>query len=105
MRFDPSNMSPSSSDFTEPSDQNQPWFVYIVRCADNTLYTGMTNDLLRRIDQHNAGSASRYTRVRRPVELVYQQQVESRSAALKREYAIKQLTRRRKDQLISDKLV
>lgn len=98
-------MRPSSSDFSEPSDQIQPWFVYIVRCADNTLYTGMTNDLLRRIDQHNAGNASRYTRVRRPVELVYQQQVESRSAALKREYAIKQLTRRQKENLISDKLV
>ena len=105
MRPGPSKMSPSSSDFPELSDQTQPWFVYIVRCADKTLYTGMTNDLLRRIDQHNAGSASRYTRVRRPVELVYQQQVESRSAALKREYAIKQLTRQQKEQLISDKLV
>jgi len=65
----------------------------------------MTNDIIRRIDQHNTGSASRYTRVRRPVKLVYQQQVENRSAALKREYAIKQLTRQQKEQLISDKLV
>ena len=105
MRPDRNNMSPSSSDCPKTLERPQPWFVYIVRCADNTLYTGMTNDIIRRIDQHNAGSASRYTRVRRPVKLVYQQQVENRSAALKREYAIKQLTRQQKEQLISDKLV
>jgi len=98
-------MSQASLDADNSSDQRQAWFVYIVRCNDDTLYTGMTNDIVRRIDQHNAGTASRYTRVRRPVELVYQQQVESRSAALKREYAIKQLTRRQKEQLISDQLV
>ena len=98
-------MSQASLDADNSSDQTPAWFVYIVRCNDDTLYTGMTNDIVRRIDQHNAGTASRYTRVRRPVELVYQQQVESRSAALKREYAIKQLTRKQKEQLIQNQAI
>ncbi len=76
------------------------WFVYILRCADGTLYTGITNDLIRRCKQHNAGTASRYTRSRLPVALVYQEPQVSRSLALKRELAIKALSREQKELLI-----
>ena len=76
------------------------WFVYILRCADDTLYTGITNDLIRRCQQHNAGTASRYTRSRLPVVLVYQEPQASRSLALQREVAIKALARRQKELLI-----
>lgn len=76
------------------------WFVYILRCADDTLYTGITNDLIRRCDQHNAGTASRYTRSRLPVVLVYQETQATRSLALKRELAIKALSRQQKELLI-----
>jgi predicted GIY-YIG superfamily endonuclease len=78
------------------------WFVYILRCADGTLYTGITKDLARRIQQHNAGTASRYTRSRRPVKLVYQEPQRSQSLALRREAAIKKLTRRQKLALIRE---
>ena len=76
------------------------WLVYILRCADDTLYTGITNDLIRRCDQHNAGTASRYTRSRLPVVLVYQETQATRSLALKRELAIKALSRKQKELLI-----
>lgn len=76
------------------------WFIYILRCADGTLYTGVTVDLARRCQQHNAGTASRYTRSRLPAELVYREESTGRGAALKREYAIKRLTRRGKLGLI-----
>ena len=76
------------------------WYVYILRCADDTLYTGITNDPQRRLAQHNAGTASKCTRCRRPVEMVYCQQVEDKGAALRREYAIKQLSRTQKLELI-----
>src|SRR6266851_1630928 len=72
------------------------WFVYIVRCADGSLYTGITKDVKRRCQQHNAGTASRYTRSRRPVELVYHETHPSQSSALKREATIKAMTRRGK---------
>jgi predicted GIY-YIG superfamily endonuclease len=72
------------------------WFVYILRCADGTLYTGITKDLARRTQQHNAGTASRYTRSRRPAKLVYQEPQRSQSLALRREAAIKNLTRQQK---------
>lgn len=76
------------------------WIVYILRCEDGSLYTGITNDLVRRVEQHNAGKASRYTRSRLPVVLVYQELQPSRSLALKREYAIKSLSREEKESLI-----
>ena len=72
------------------------WFVYVVRCADGSLYTGITKDVKRRCQQHNAGTASRYTRSRLPVKLVYQEAHPSQSSALKREAAIKAMTRREK---------
>jgi len=76
------------------------WFVYILRCADGTLYTGVTLDLDRRCRQHNAGTASRYTRSRLPAKLIYREQQNGRGAALKREVAIKRLTRPEKLALI-----
>jgi predicted GIY-YIG superfamily endonuclease len=72
------------------------WIVYIVRCVDGSLYTGITKDVKRRCQQHNAGTASRYTRSRLPVRLVYQDAHASQSSALKREAAIKAMTRREK---------
>ena len=78
------------------------WFVYMVRCADDTLYTGIAKDVARRVKEHNSDNVlgANYTRARRPVALVYTQAVESRSAAAKREYEIKQLTRSGKDELL-----
>jgi putative endonuclease len=75
----------------------------MLRCADGTLYTGITKDVTRRIQQHNGGTASRYTRSRRPVKLVYQENQRSRSLALKREAAIKRLTRKQKLALIRER--
>ncbi len=71
-------------------------FVYIVRCADETLYTGWAMDLARRVAAHNAGRGARYTRLHGPVELVYSEEVPNRSAALKRERVIKRYPRAKK---------
>ena len=76
------------------------WYVYILRCADGTLYTGSTDDVQRRLAVHNSGKGAKYTRGRTPVEVVYTEECESYSAALKREYAIKQLSRQEKWNLI-----
>lgn len=78
------------------------WYVYILRCADGTLYTGSTDDVKRRAEVHNSGKGAKYTRGRRPVEVVYTESCESYSAALKREYAIKQLSRPEKLKLIEN---
>ena len=69
------------------------YWVYILRCADGTLYTGITNDLPRRLAAHNAGRGAKYTRGRGPVELLYREPCPDKSAALKREAAIKALPR------------
>ena len=76
------------------------YWVYSLRCADGTLYTGCTNDLSRRLAAHNAGKGAKYTRSRRPVELVYREEVPDKSAALRREAAIKGLSRGEKLALI-----
>ena len=76
------------------------WFVYALRCSDGTLYTGITNDLNRRCQEHNEGTASRYTRGRGPVVLVYEEAQRSRGSALRREAAIKTLSRRAKESLV-----
>lgn len=70
---------------------NKAWYVYIVRCADQTLYTGVATDLDARIEKHNTGQGAKYTRGRRPVKLVYHEQVVDQSAALRREIAIKRM--------------
>ena len=78
------------------------WQIYIARCADGTLYTGIARDVEKRIAEHNAGNgaAANYTRARRPVVLVYQEAAADRSSASKREYQIKQLSRAEKLSLV-----
>ena len=76
------------------------WSLYILECSDGSLYTGVTNDIDRRFLAHQEGKASRYTRTRRPVALVYREECGSRSQALSRECAVKSLSRRQKDELI-----
>lgn len=75
-------------------------FTYILRCADGTLYTGWTNDLQKRLAAHNAGTGAKYTRTRRPVELVYWERFSSKQEAMSREWAIKQFSRNEKLALI-----
>ena len=79
------------------------WFVYIVRCADDSLYTGITIDLDRRVHEHNGDDClgAKYTKARRPVVLVHQEICESRSVATKREMEIKKLTRKEKGRLLN----
>ena len=77
-------------------------FVYIVRCSDNSLYTGYTNNIEARINKHNAGKGAKYTKIRRPVVLVYQEMYETKSEALRRGYEIKTFTRQRKLKLIEE---
>ena len=72
------------------------WQVYILQCRDETLYTGITDDLERRISRHNAGKGAKYTRGRGPVKLVYREECDDKSHALKREHAIKAMTRTEK---------
>ena len=76
------------------------WYVYILKCCDDTFYTGITNDPQRRLAQHNAGTASKCTRSRRPVQMVYCEPVPDKSTALRKEAAIKRLTRSQKQALI-----
>ncbi|MDA3733829.1 GIY-YIG nuclease family protein [Niameybacter massiliensis] len=78
-------------------------FVYIVKCCDETYYTGYTNNIEKRLKAHNEGKGAKYTRARLPVTLVYQEEYEDKREALKREYAIKQLTRKGKEILIKTK--
>jgi predicted GIY-YIG superfamily endonuclease len=72
------------------------WFVYLLRCGDGSLYCGITDDVLRRLEAHRSGKGAKYTRGRGPLELVYTEECESYSAALKREAAIKKLKRQEK---------
>lgn len=76
------------------------WFVYILRCGDGSLYTGCTDDVQRRLAIHRSGKGAKYTRSRLPLELVYQEPAADRSAALRREAAIKKLRRQEKLRLI-----
>ena len=82
------------------------WYVYILRCADESLYTGVTTDLERRLHEHNhLASGARYTRARRPVHLVYCETFTSRPEACRREYEIKQMSRAEKSALISNDVI
>ena len=78
------------------------WIVYILRCSDNSLYTGITRDLRRRLNEHNHSNrlAAAYTRARRPVSLVYQEAYLNRSSASIREATIKKMTKKEKEQLV-----
>ncbi len=81
--------------------QKSQWYLYILKCGDGTFYTGITIDLSRRLAMHGNGTASRYTRSRLPVELIYREPCANRSTALKKEHAVKALTRRQKEDYIS----
>ncbi|MEE1195895.1 MAG: GIY-YIG nuclease family protein [Lachnospiraceae bacterium] len=75
-------------------------YTYILKCSDGSLYTGWTNNLEKRVADHNAGKGAKYTKGRRPVELAYYEAFETKEEAMKREYAIKQLSRAEKNELI-----
>ena len=78
------------------------WFLYILRCGDGSLYTGITTDVEARLAQHRAGKGAKYTRGRGPLELVYREQCEDHSHALKRELAVKSMTKEEKKKLIGE---
>ena len=80
-------------------------YTYMLKCSDGTLYTGWTNDLDKRVEAHNSGKGAKYTKARRPVELAYYEEFETKEQAMKREYAIKQLGRKEKQKLIAGKEV
>ena len=88
-----------------PSNKESSWFVYILRCADNSLYTGITIDVDKRLNEHNGitKNGAKYTQGRRPVKLAYIEAIESRSEACKRESMIKSLKKVEKEFLISEK--
>lgn len=75
------------------------WYLYILRCGDGTLYTGITTDVQKRLEVHRSGKGAKYTRGRTPLELVYQEECGAHSDALKRELAVKKLSRRDKEGL------
>lgn len=75
-------------------------YVYVLACADDSLYTGYTTDVARRVAEHDAGEGAKYTRGRTPVNLVYVEAFDSQSAAMSREYEIKQFSRARKERLL-----
>lgn len=81
-------------------ERDEPWHLYILECQDRSFYTGITKDLERRLQEHNQGRASRYTRTRRPVRLRYQEQCAGRAQALVREYEVKALSRKQKEELV-----
>ena len=78
-------------------------YTYMVKCSDGTLYTGWTTDLEHRVKAHNDGEGAKYTRSRRPVELVYYEEYATKAEVMKREYSIKQLTRKQQEKLIENK--
>ena len=80
-----------------------PWYVYILRCGDGTLYTGVTDNVERRLAAHRAGKGAKYTRGRGPLELAYTEQLPDKSAALRREAAIKRLPKQKKEALLAKK--
>jgi len=83
---------------SSPADKS--WFLYILECSDGSLYTGITNNIDRRIAKHNAGTASKYTRVRRPVTLRYTEECGTRAQALMRECKVKEMPRIEKLKLL-----
>ena len=76
-------------------------YTYILRCRDGTLYTGWTNDIEKRVKAHNEGKGAKYTKARLPVKLVYSEAFETKTEAMKREYAIKRMRREAKEKLIA----
>nr|WP_084777834.1 GIY-YIG nuclease family protein [Natrialba sp. SSL1] len=101
---DPSDDGKPDSNGTKSEPEPEPidgrHVVYVLECTDGSLYTGYTTDLERRVAEHNAGEGAKYTRGRTPVEVRYHERYETRSAAMSREYEIKQLTRAQKERLV-----
>ena len=85
---------------TKKKEELQRNYTYIVKCSDETLYTGWTNNLKKRLEAHNSGKGAKYTKNRLPVKLVYFEEYDTKQEAMKREYAIKQLSRQKKLALI-----
>ncbi|WP_334328512.1 GIY-YIG nuclease family protein [Companilactobacillus sp. HBUAS59699] len=81
---------------------SRDYFVYILLCADRTFYIGTSNDVLKRVATHNSGKGAKYTKTRRPVKLLYQENLNSKSNALKREIELKKLTRKKKETFLQD---
>ncbi|HAX62451.1 MAG TPA: endonuclease [Elusimicrobia bacterium] len=84
-------------------ENTTPYYVYILKCSDTTLYTGIATNLKKRIDQHNKGNGARYTSNKTPVKCIYSEKQPDRSSALKREIEIKRLTREQKLTLTTSK--
>ena len=78
------------------------WYLYILRCKDGSLYTGITTDVEKRLEAHRSGKGAKYTRGRGPLKLVYREECADHSAALRREWEIKQLSREEKEKLIQN---
>ncbi|MEF8781534.1 MAG: GIY-YIG nuclease family protein [Haloarculaceae archaeon] len=91
---------PIAESIAAPESEGQ--YVYLLRCDDDTLYTGYTTDVRRRVAEHAAGEGAKYTRGRTPLELVHVESFDSRSAAMAREYEIKQLDRAGKESLVTE---
>ena len=80
-------------------------YTYILKCKDGTFYTGWTNNIKKRLEAHNAGKGAKYTKSRRPVTLIYFEQFETKEEAMKREYAIKCMTRKEKEKLVGTRQI
>lgn len=83
--------------------ENNKYYVYILKCNDDTFYIGTTNNVEKRVATHNSGHGAKYTRIRRPVKLLYFEEQANKSEALKREYILKKLTRRKKEEFLTTK--
>lgn len=86
---------------SSPSGRREKWFLYILKCKDGKFYTGITKDMERRLKAHNDGKGANFTRARRPVKVIYHEILKSRTQALVREFAVKSLPRRKKEELVA----
>ena len=96
---------PAMADAVDIAAGGSIWILYVLKCSDNSLYTGITNNLNNRVARHNTGKGAKYTRSRRPVSVVASQPAGTRSQALKLEYRFKQLTRSQKLQHVESQLL
>ncbi len=95
-RFSENRMNSPKKEKTPPAR----WYLYMLKCSDGTFYTGVTNNVERRLREHNSGTASRYTRSRLPVKLVHQERCVNKSNALKKVFGIKALSRKEKEEYL-----
>ena len=97
----PQKKDPDTAQHKDIAEQKRRYYTYMVRCSDGSYYTGYTTDLGKRVASHNAGSGAKYTKSRRPVQLIYSETYETKHDAMSREAKIKQLSHREKEQLIT----